>query len=65
MTPEQQAAFVHAQSVAASAEIEGMKAENTFREMQGKTIAYDSGAFLQVIEEYFLRSNALIDFFRD
>jgi len=52
MTPEQQAAYVFAQSVAALAEVEGMKAENMIRESQGHSMTYDHGAFLEVIDRY-------------
>ncbi len=45
MTPEQKAAYVFAQSVAAMAEIEAMKAANQMREMNGHTIAYGEEAF--------------------
>lgn len=65
MTDEQKAAYVHAQSVAALAEIESMKALNTERESHGYALAYDEGAFFEVIDRYGLHHNALMDFFRD
>lgn len=65
MTPEQRAAFIHAQSVAALAEIEGMKALNTERERNGYAIAYDDEAFFNVPKHYGLTYNQLCEFFRD
>jgi hypothetical protein len=59
----QKAAYVFAQAVAAQAEIEGMKAENTQREAQGYSIAYDAHAFLSVIERYGLHHNAIISLY--
>ena len=56
----QKAAYVFAQAVAAQAEIEGMKAENTHRESLGYTIAYDGHAFFSVIERYGLHHNAIM-----
>lgn len=63
MTDEQKAAYVHAQAVAAQAEIEAMKAENQLRIMQGKTIAYGEEAFTAVIERYGLHHNDLMTLF--
>ncbi len=63
MTPEQLASFVFANSVAAFAEIQGMVAENTFREQKGQTIAYDEEAFLAVIEKYGIHHNAVMTTF--
>lgn len=60
MTPEQGAAYVFAQSVAALAEIEAMKAANAHREMQGYSQAYDEGSFFAVIEKYGLHHNAIL-----
>lgn len=47
MTLEQAAALM-ARAVCAQAEIEGMRAENTYREQCGLGIAYDEEAFLAV-----------------
>ena len=65
MTPEQKAAYVMAQSVAAMATIEGMKTTNVERELQGHTLAYAEDAFTQVINDYGLHHNALMGLFRD
>lgn len=63
MTSEQQAAFVIAQSVAAFAEIEGMKITNFERIQNGYAPAYDEEAFLAVSNRYGLHQNALIGWF--
>ena len=65
MTPEQQAAYINAQTAAVQAEIAGMVAENTFREMNGETIAYGHAAFRALIDEYGISHNAVVGFFRD
>jgi len=64
MTPEQQAAYYIAQSVAAYAEIESMKAMNAMRKDQGYAQAYPEEAFLAVIEKYCLHHNAVVGFFK-
>ncbi len=61
MTPEQQASHVMAQSVAALAEIEGMKAENMQREVLGQSMAYDESSFLAVIKRYGLDHNTIMN----
>ena len=60
MTPEQQAAYIHAQAVAASAELEAMKAANWMRKMQGHTIAYGEEDFLALIDKYGLHHNTVL-----
>jgi hypothetical protein len=65
MTPEQAAAYVHAQSVAALAEIEAMKAANQHREMQGYTQAYGEEAFLEVVDKYRIGHNAVVETFNE
>ena len=65
MTDEQKAAYVHAQSVAAMAEIEGMKALNRQQELMGFTDAlYLTAEFEAVTEKYELYPNQLIAFFK-
>lgn len=49
MTPEQQAAFLIAQSAAAMIEAMGMVAANQHRLSLGHSIAYDEGAFTDLI----------------
>lgn len=63
MNDQQKASYVFAQSVAALAEIESMKAVNQIREIQGHAIAYGEKSFLDVIEKYGLHQNSLITFF--
>lgn len=63
MTPEQKAAYVQAQTMAAYAEIEGMKAVNIERQDHGHSLAYSEGAFLEVIEKYGLHHNTLMTLF--
>lgn len=65
MTPEQSASFIFANSVAALAEIQGMVAENTFREQKGQTIAYGEEAFLEVIKKYGIHHNAVLSLYGD
>jgi len=64
MTPEQEASYVNSQTACALIRMEGMKAENEFRQQQGLTIAYDEAAFLAVIEEYGIHHNAVVSMFR-
>jgi len=63
MTAEQKAAYIFAQSVAALAEIEGMKAENMKRETQKLSMAYDEDSFLAVIARYGINHNSVVGFF--
>ena len=62
MTPEQSAAFVFANGVAAMAEIEAMKAENRQREI-GE--AYGREDFLAVIDQYGIHHNAVLSTFQE
>ena len=64
MTEAQQAAYIQSQSACALIEMEAMKAENTYREMRGETIAYNEKAFLDLIERYGIHHNAVISMFR-
>ena len=64
MTPEQQAAYYIAQSVAAYVEIEAMKAMNASRADRGLAQAYPEEAFLAVIDKYGLGHNTIIGWFR-
>ena len=63
MTHEEKAAYVHAQAVAATAEIEGMKAMNTERERNGYALAYDEAAFFAIVDKFGLGHNTLMEFF--
>lgn len=64
MTKEQAAAFVMAAAARAIVRAEGMAAENNQRKGQGKTAAYDEGAFLRVIEEEGIGHNAVLIIFQ-
>ena len=52
MTDEQRAALIFARAVSAMIEMEGMKAANKLREMNGDALAYDEGAFCNLIQNY-------------
>ena len=65
MTPEQKAAFVFSQSVAAMAAIESMKVTNRERVSKGNTEAYDEKAFLEVIDNYNIGYNDVVGLFRE
>lgn len=58
-------AYVQAQSACALAEIEAMKAENSYRASCGNNIAYGEDAFLAVIEKYGIHHNAVMKLFQD
>jgi len=55
------AAYVFSQSIAALARINGMIALNEYRKMRGETIAYDEGAFEEVIQDFGLFHNEVIN----
>ena len=63
MNKNQAAALVVSQSVAALAEIEGMKAENMQREALGQSMAYDEEAFTSVIDKYGIHHNVVLQTF--
>lgn len=64
MTPEQQTVFIFSQSVAALAELEGMKAANTERKLNGQSLAYGEDAFNKVAERFGIGANQVIGYFR-
>lgn len=65
MTPEQQAAFVNAQTALLNCEVAGMVAENQVRQSLGQSMAYDETAFVAKYKEYVnvLGHNAVVSFF--
>jgi len=63
MTEEQKAAYVMSQMICAQAKIEGMRAENTLREMRGEALAYSDEDFFAVIEEFGIHQNAVMKVF--
>ncbi len=58
VTPEQQAAYVNAQTACALIEAAGMTAENKQREVCGHSMAYVEEDFLAVIEKYGIHHDA-------
>lgn len=65
MTAEERAAFIMAQAACLNAEVAGMVAENTFREMRGETIAFVQNDFLAIINSSICHHNAAVSFLRD
>jgi len=65
MTPEERAAFIMAQAACLNAEVAGMVAENTYREMRGETIAFSEDAFVAVVNNSICNYNAAASFLRD
>jgi hypothetical protein len=65
MTSEQAAAFVFSQSVAAMAEIEGMKVTNAERAAHGHSPAYNEGHFMDVANRYGVSHNSVCEIFRE
>lgn len=63
MTPEQSAAYVHAQVACAMAELFAMLAANTERQSQGYSAAYDEAAFMALQEKYCISHNAVLGLF--
>lgn len=64
MTPEQSAAFIHAQSVAAQVTAFGMIAANKERESKGFALAYDEKAFIDLIDEFRIGRNTVLTSFQ-
>ena len=64
-TAEKRCAFIASQTACAMAEIEGMKAENQYREMQGYSQAYGEEAFFAIPDKYGIGHNAVIEYLRD
>ena len=65
MTASQSAAYVIANSIAAMAEIEGMKAENRSRVRRKASLAYTEEAFNDVVNKYGIHHNAMITLFEE
>jgi len=59
MTPEQQAAYVGAQTACALIELEGMKAENAHALANGMRQPYTITDFNALIERYGIHHNAV------
>ena len=56
----QHVAYMIAQTVAAWAIIESMKAANTERMCRGEALAYNEDAFAQIPDQYGLHHNAVV-----
>jgi hypothetical protein len=63
MNDEQKAAYLNSQVACALIEMAAMKAANSFREMQGYTIAYGEEAFHELITKYGIHHNAAMTLF--
>ena len=64
-TAEKRCAFIASQTACAMAEIEGMKAVNQYREMQGYSQAYGEEDFFAIPDKYVIGHNAVIEYLRD
>jgi len=62
MTDEQKAAFIMSQTACALIEAAGMTAENNQRLHAGHSMAYTEDAFLNLIEQYGISHNAVLNF---
>lgn len=65
MTENQKAAYIIAQSVAAYANIEGMKAHNQHQLAIGETMLYDEKAFAEVPQIFGINSDQVITLFHN
>ena len=63
MTPEQQVAYIQAQTACAIIEAAGMTAENKQREACGHSMAYVEDDFDAVIQKYGIHHNAVLSLF--
>lgn len=61
MTDEQKAAYIMANAVAANIMSLSMQAANTERESRGESLAYGEGAFVDLIAEYEIGCNTLLN----
>jgi len=64
MTPEQQAAYVFAQSVSALIEAMGMISDNMDRARKGESQAWDNEEFNNLIVKYGIHHNAVIGLYQ-
>ena len=58
-----QHAYTMGQCVLALAKIEGMKAENKVRELNGMSLAYDEDSFMSAMDEFRIDHNSVISAF--
>ena len=64
MTPEQQAAYVFAQSVSALIEAMGMISDNMDRARKGESQAWDNEEFNNLIVKYGIHHSAVIGLYQ-
>jgi len=64
MTPEQQAAYVMAQSASALVEAMGMLSENLQRVKNGESLAWNDEEFNSLITKYGIGSNDVIGLYQ-
>lgn len=64
MSGSERVAFIVSQTACMMAELEGMKAENAFRERRGEAMAYGADAFDGLASAFGLDRNAVISFFQ-
>ena len=64
MTPEQQAAFIIAQSACAFGTIAGMQAQNEIDKAAGRAPTHAPSDFEDVALRYGIHHNAVVGFFR-
>lgn len=65
MTPEEKAAYIHALTVAAQIEMEGMKVDNARDITNGHTPSYDYQSFCELIDKYGLHNNIMMELLND
>ncbi len=61
MNDEQRLIYVRGILLQAEIEMQAMIAENKIREAEGKSLAYDEEAFMDLIKRYGVHHNALVD----
>ena len=64
MTPEQQAAFIHAQAACAMIECAGMQAANRHAELSGQHPPYGHQDFLNIMKSCLVGHNEVLTFFQ-
>ena len=65
MTPEQKAAYINAQSVAANCKLQGMIAANQQNLFEGGGVYYTEDHFQNIAEEFGLHHNQVMQFFTE
>ncbi len=65
MTPEQSAAYINGMAASMLVRMEGMKAENVWRERRGESPAYNESAFEALVVEYGVHHNGMLTVFEE